>query len=175
MMRFGIVVVCFGLAGSAWLGAAEKEAVPVRQLVKAEALPLALDDAFAFRKVKTYALEADPKAQPLDRMLRFERQYRNFGAVSGSERRMRQGQYFTLFWKSARPADLVVRFEYRQANLGSYVLAKEIRYPEARGSVKTEFAVIGDEYVEDGRVTAWRALLVEGGRVVGLTQSFLWN
>ena len=44
-----------------------------------------------------------------------------------------------------------------------------------KGSVKTEFTVIGDDYLENGPVTNWRALLIVNGRIVGLTQSYLWK
>jgi hypothetical protein len=55
------------------------------------------------------------------------------------------------------------------------VQARELSYPAAKGSFKSEFKVIGDDYNEDGRVTAWRAILIENGKIVGLNQSFLWN
>jgi hypothetical protein len=41
--------------------------------------------------------------------------------------------------------------------------------------MKTAFKIIGDDYIEDGRITSWRALLIENGKIVGLTQSYLWN
>jgi hypothetical protein len=68
-----------------------------------------------------------------------------------------------------------VRLEYRQEKLGSHVQAQEIHYDHVSGSLKTNFAVIGDDYNEDGKVTSWRALLIENGRIVALNQSFLWN
>jgi hypothetical protein len=38
-----------------------------------------------------------------------------------------------------------------------------------------EFDIIGDQNLEDGRVSGWRVLLIENGKIVGLNQSFLWN
>ncbi len=108
-------------------------------------------------------------------MLSFERQHVNFGAVTVIDRLQRYGYYYTFFWRSSRKADLTVRFEYRQLNLGSYVQAKELFYPAAKGTIESQFKVIGDDYLEEGKVTAWRALLIENGRIVGVTQSFLWN
>jgi hypothetical protein len=67
-----------------------------------------------------------------------------------------------------------VRFEYRQQKLGSHVQAQEVAYGKVSGSMQTEFKVQGDEYHQDGQVTAWRVLLIEDGVVVGLQQSFLW-
>jgi hypothetical protein len=108
-------------------------------------------------------------------MISFERQRVNFGAVTQLDRQQRYGHYYTFFWRAARKADLTLRFEYRQQRLGSYVQAKEIAYPATKGSVESKFQVIGDDYMEEGRVTAWRAILIENGKIVGLTQSFLWN
>lgn len=146
-----------------------------RQLDKANVLPLALDDAFQFRKTKLYLNDPLLNKPTIDPMIAFERQRVNFGAVNSYDRRQRYGHYFTFFWRSERRTDLTLRLEYRQANLGAYVQARELSYPAAKGSFKSEFKVIGDDYVEDGRVTAWRAVLVENGKIVGLNQSFLWN
>lgn len=41
--------------------------------------------------------------------------------------------------------------------------------------MKSEFQIIGDDYEQDGQVTAWRAVLIENGRIVAVNQSFLWN
>ena len=35
--------------------------------------------------------------------------------------------------------------------------------------------VVGDDYFDGGRVVAWRCLLVENGRIVAETRSFLWR
>ena len=53
--------------------------------------------------------------------------------------------------------------------------AREIRYPNARGHHKTEFAIIGDDFFDDGRVIAWRCLLIENGRIVAEKKSYLWT
>jgi hypothetical protein len=129
-----------------------------RQLDKANVLPLALDDAVEFRKTKIFINEPELIKPTTDPMIAFERQRVNFGAVTQLDRQQRYGHYYTFFWRTARKADLTLRFEYRQQNLGSYVQAKEISYPGAKGSVMSQFQVIGDDYAEEG-----------------LTQSFLWN
>ena len=146
-----------------------------RQLDKANALPLALNDAYQFRKTKIFLNEPEVLKPTTDEMIAFERQRVNFGAVTLVDRMQRYGNYYTFFWRSNHKADLTVRFEYRQQKLGSYVQAKELFYPAAKGSVQSQFQVIGDDYLEEGKVTAWRALLIEDGKIVGLTQSFLWN
>ena len=99
----------------------------------------------------------------------------NYGAITGVDAIERRGYYFNVWWRAKRQADITVRLEYRQENLGSHVQAKEVRYPAAAGSLETKFTIIGDEYKESGKLTAWRLLLIEKGRAVGLYQSFLWN
>ncbi len=110
-----------------------------------------------------------------DASLMFERQYRLFGAVTKLDRRERYGNYFDFFWRARRPADVAVRFEYRQEKLHAHVQAQEISYANARGNHKTEFKVVGDDYFDDGRVIAWRCLLIENGRIVAENRSYLWE
>ena len=167
----------FALATLALAAAGFAEEQP-RQLEKAKALPLALDDAFQFRKTKTFLYDPrDPKTWPpaFNDMISFERQRMGFGAVTQVDRRLRYGHYYDFFWRTSRPADVTVRFEYRQQNLGAYVQAQELDYKGVKGSHKSSFQVIGDDYEQDGRITAWRTIIIENGKVVGLNQSFLWN
>lgn len=167
-------------------------------------LPMALSDDFEFRKAKLYLLtelapgqdktNTDQTVQNAtkggkmsstapssksttvqDASLRFERQYRLFGAVTKLDQHERFGNYFDFFWKAHRAADLTVRLEYRQEKLHAHVQAQEIFYPAARGSYKTEFRVVGDDYVDDGRVIAWRCLLIENGRIVAERRSHMWE
>jgi len=73
------------------------------------------------------------------------------------------------------PANVTVRLEYRQEKLRSFVQAREISYANATGNYKTEFAIIGDDYFQDGRVIAWRCLLIENGHIVAENRSYLWE
>jgi hypothetical protein len=170
-MRRFLQVAALSLA----LGGAAIAAQQARLLGKANLLPLALSDDFEFRKTKLFLNDPKLVQSTGEEMITFERQRANFGAITSAERRERQGHYFTFFWKAKREADITIRLEYRQTNLADYVQAQEIVHPAAKGSMKSEFRVRGDDYLEDGRVTAWRALLIENGKVVGLTQSFLWK
>jgi len=68
-----------------------------------------------------------------------------------------------------------VRFEYKQENLRDFTQTKELNYQSARGTNHTEFRVIGDEFLDDGKVLAWHCLLIEHGRVVAERRSFLWD
>lgn len=166
-------------------------------------LPTALSDDFQFRKIKLYLLtETAPgqgKSSPetvqgstkggklsgtapssktttvQDASIRFERQYRLFGAVTKLDQRERVGNYFDFFWRARRMANLTVRLEYKQEKLHAHVQAQEISYPNARGNHKTEFKVVGDDYFDDGRVTAWRCCLIENGTIVAETHSYMWE
>jgi hypothetical protein len=110
-----------------------------------------------------------------DASIRFERPYRLFGAVTKLDQRERVGNYFDFFWRARRVADLTVRLEYKQEKLHAHVQGQEIFYPAARGNRKTEFKVVGDDYFDDGRVIAWRCSLIENGRIVAETHSYLWQ
>jgi hypothetical protein len=165
-------------------------------------LPVALSKDFEFRKTKLYFLsEITPKttqarqttsslkpgalsgnAAPAQKTatlqdvpITFERQFRLFGAVTGLDQRQRCGDYFDFFWRAKRSADITVRLEYRQAKLHEHVQAQEISYRNVRGTRKTEFKVIGDDYFDDGRVISWRCLLVENGRIVAENRSYMWE
>jgi hypothetical protein len=144
-------------------------------LDKANVLPLALDDSFQFRKQIILLNDPQVLKPSFDQMINFERARVNYGALNSYERRARYGHYFKFFWRSKRKADLTIRFEYRQQNLGAFVQAKEYQVKDAKGSYMSEFDVIGDQYIEDGKVAGWRVILIENGKIVGLNQSFLWN
>jgi hypothetical protein len=165
-----------------------------RVLTKVNPLSVALDRDFEFRKTKLYLL-ADPVARPIgdkasklssalpdskgatiqDASITFERQYHLYGVVTALDLRQRYGNYFTFFWRAKRDANVTVRLEYRQEKLHAHVQAQEISYPNARGSHRTELKVVGDDYLEDGRVIAWRCLLIENGRIVAENRSFVWE
>jgi len=160
-------------------------------------LPVALSKDFEFRKTKLFFLSERAPTQSQssrqttstlgaksstqktatlqDAPITFERQYRLFGAVTGVDQRQRFGDYLDFFWRVKRPADVTVRLEYRQEKLHEHVQAQEISYRNVRGTRKTEFKVIGDDYLDDGRVIAWRCLLIENGRVVAENHSYMWE
>lgn len=143
-------------------------------LAKVNVLPLALSDDFEFRKTSLF-LNSDVRQRTSNEMLNARLRKINFGAVDNTDVLARRGNYFTFYWRAHRQADLTLRLEYRTEKLGNYVQAREITYLQAKGAHRTDFAVIGDDYSDDGRVTAWRAILIENGQIVALNQSFLWN
>jgi hypothetical protein len=146
---------------------------------KADVLPLAIMDDFEFRKFEIFKnAPPTPGATPIptrDLMIDFERKHRVWGAIDGAESAAKIGQYFTFFWRSKRPAYLTLRLEYRQANLKNYVQARELYYPNAKGSHTSEFAIVGNDYETDGPITSWRAILIEDRKIVALLQSRTWR
>jgi len=149
---------------------------PAVEIPEANVLPLELSGDFGFRKtIRTLNQEKFNLVPTRNEVILFERERMNFGALSANERRQREGTYFDIFWRAERRADVTVRFEYRQAKLGNAVRAKETFVGQAKGTVKSSFDVTGDDFITDGPVTAWRCLLIENGRIVGLTQSYLWK
>lgn len=181
-MKFAtIFLLATAMAGHALAADAAK------LLPKVNPLPVALSDDFQFRKTKLFYLsEIPPKtrksalssAQNLgiaEASMNFERTYRMYGAITAADQRQRYGNYFDFFWRVKRPANVTVRLEYRQEKLRSFVQGREITYANAMGNHKTEFAVIGDDYLNDGRVIAWRCLLIENGRIVAENRSYLWE
>ena len=154
-----------------------------RQLLKVETLPTALDRDFEFRKTKQYLLSdivaknagKFTKGPARDPSIGFERSYRLYGAVTALDQRRLYGDYLDFFWRARRPSTVTVRLEYRQEKLRSFTQAREVTYANAKGSHKTAFAVIGDDFSSDGRILSWRCLLIERGKIVGETQSYLWR
>ncbi len=168
-----ILLAAFCLALPACAGALHKPS----QVETPKPLPVALDRDFEIRKTKQYFL--DPAAKPIlgqiDASVAFERGYRMYGAFTALDQRQRFGNYFDFFWRARRDADVRVRLEYRQEKLHAFVQAREILYPHARGHHRTEFAIIGDDFFDDGRVIAWRASLIVDGRIAAVTRSYLWE
>jgi hypothetical protein len=148
---------------------------PATKLERASVLPLELNDNYQFRKIKLYFLNADPVPVTQSEPILFERQWISWGAVDKYQLEKRYGNYFTIFWRTLERADVTVRLEYRQSALSNYVMAMERYYPEARGSYRSDFNTAGDEYLEFGRVTSWRVLLIVDGRIVAFRQSFMWR
>lgn len=156
-----------------------------RQLKEATPLPVRLDSNFQFRKTKLFSI-GDTAPGPRkaagftggvikDESISFEGGYRLYGAVTELDRRQRYGRYFDFWWRAKRDAEVTVRLEYRQMALRGFVQAREVTYPRARGDHRTEFQIVGDDFFNDGRVTSWRCLLIENGRIVAENRSFLWR
>jgi len=190
---FSLILLALGASSE---GARREEPGIVEKVTP---LPVAVDKDFEFRKTKLFLLSEKPStagqrtrqttstlgakstspsqktATLQDVPITFERQYRMFGAVTALDQRQRFGNYFDFFWRAKRPSDITVRLEYRQEKLHEHVQAQEITYRNVRGTHKTEFKVIGDDYFDDGRVTAWRCLLIANGQIVAENRSYMWE
>jgi hypothetical protein len=196
--RFAAALILVALGASSKAAPREEP----RIVEKVTRFPVAIDKDFEFRKTKLFYLsERAPKpgeapgqarqttstlgtkstspsqktATLQDAPITFETKYRMFGAVTGLDQRQRFGNYFDFFWRAKRPSDVTVRLEYRQEKLHEHVQAQEITYRNVRGTHKTEFKVIGDDYFDDGRVIAWRCLLIANGQIVAENRSFMWE
>ena len=196
-VRFAVVLLLLTFLVVSVPGKSAREEPKV--LEKVTTLPVALDPNFEFRKTKLFFM-SEKGLKPSERAhdssnkvggknntpnqktsvlqdapIVFERQYRLYGAVTGVDQRQRFGNYFDFFWRAKRPSDVTVCLEYRQEKLHEHLQAQEISYRNVRGTNKTEFKVIGDDYFDDGRVIAWRCLLIANGRIVAENRSFLWE
>jgi hypothetical protein len=148
---------------------------PATKLERAAILPLEINDNFQIRKIKQIFFAGGPQPETESEPVNFERNRLEWGAIDRYQLEKRYGNYYQFFWRTSEPADVTVRLEYRQAALGNYVMAAERYYPQAKGSYKSEFDTAGDEYLENGRVTSWRILLIVNGRIVAFRQSFMWR
>ena len=172
------------LSAAAMHGRQAPPADDFRQLTAVTPLPAALDPDFEFRKTKLFFIGETPGprrgtgfTQGLAKTptIGAEASYRMHGAVSMLEQRRRYGHYLDFFWRVKRPANVTVRLEYRQERLRAFTQAREVEYPNAKGSYKTAFAIVGDDFFTDGRILSWRCLLIENGRIVAEERSFLWR
>lgn len=145
------------------------------KLETANVLPLELNPKFQIRKIKRFFNEPSTYIPTSSTAASFERSYYDWGAVDSSEYEQKRGNYLDIYWKARQRADITVRLEYRQIGLGNTVSAQEITYPNAKGSHRSQFRITGDEYLEFGRVSSWRILLIENGKIVAFRQSFLWK
>ena len=192
MKAAAISFLAIALGTTAWAASQPQ----VKILTKVDKLPVALNDNFQFRKTKLFYLDPNPPkakhsiSQALsanannpnnptsgiaEASIGFERTYRLYGAITQADKNQRYGNYMDFFWRVKRPAKVTGRLEYRQEKLRAFVQAREVSYSNATGNNKTEFAIIGDDYFEDGRVTAWRCLLIENGKIVAENRSYLWE
>jgi hypothetical protein len=110
-----------------------------------------------------------------DPMVRHEKTRRLYGAISMEERRQRLGQYYTMFWKADSSTEKEILFQFLQGKSGSHVKSMRRQIASGSPSGKEEFAVIGDDYFDNGRVLAWKCSLISNGEVIATEQSYLWE
>ncbi len=126
--------------------------------------------------VKQFVLRDQEEVRTEDPMVRMEKMRRLHGAVSMEERRQRLGQYYTLVWhdpEGAATGEVTALFEYQQG--GSAIKRMTKNFPAGDTDGVADFAVIGDDYFNNGKVLAWRASISRGGREIASKQSYLWR
>jgi hypothetical protein len=113
-----------------------------------------------------------------DPMIRGEKQRHRRGAVSMAERTARLGAYYTVVWNSPLETgrgEVEVLFEFQQGATASLVKRMVKRFPATATSGQAEFAIIGNDYLKNGRVLAWKMTLRRGDRVLATRKSHLWQ
>lgn len=128
--------------------------------------------------VKQFLLRDQKQERAEDPMVGMEKARRLHGAVSMEERRQRLGQYYTLVWRDpdgVGKGTVEVVFEYQQGATASRVKRMTKSFPADTAEGIADFAVIGDDYFQGGKVLAWRASVTRGGRELASRQSYLWR
>ena len=138
-------------------------------------LPSCSSSRHGVTKVKAFHLVDGNQLTAADPAIPFEYKHYMHGAVSGEERRAREGHYYTVMWRVNQSGPVTLRFEYRQGNTGSDVMTKEVQGGEGKTRGTTDFHVTGEEYATGGKVTAWRVSVLQNGALVDTSQSFLWE
>jgi len=128
-------------------------------------------------KVKTFVLRDEQRSAGSNPWARMEKESRLRGAVTMEERRQRLGQYLTVLWSDADTGEgeVEVVFEYVQGKTGSRIKTRTEKFGAGETRGRASFAVIGDDYVRNGRVLAWQVRLLRGGREIASRRSYLWR
>jgi hypothetical protein len=128
--------------------------------------------------VKQFQLRDQDTRSTDEPMVKMEKQRRLHGAVSMAERRNKLGQYYTLLWSDpagAGQGEVELTFQYQQGATASRVKRMVRSFPAADSQGSAEFAVIGDDYFNGGKVLAWKATLRRDKREIASRQSYLWQ
>ena len=87
-------------------------------------------------------------------------------------------EVFHVVWTAPQaglPENVMVTFEYRQENLANLKFLY-VRYPfRVKGEKKAVFEITGNARRSGGPVTAWRARVVYGGRLLAERVSENWS
>ncbi len=128
--------------------------------------------------VKQFQLRDQAPSSTDEPMVRMEKERHLRGAVSMEQRRQRLGQYYTLVWydpQGAGRGEAELVLHYQQGASGSRVKRMTRSFPAAETEGRAEFAVIGDDYFNHGKVLAWKAVLKRGNKELARRQSYLWQ
>jgi hypothetical protein len=128
--------------------------------------------------VKQFQLRDQQRIKENQPMVRMEKERRLHGAISMAERSARLGQYYTLIWNDkagAGQGEVELVFQYQQGATASRVKRMVRTFPASETKGTAEFAVIGTDYLQGGKVLAWKASLFRGKREISSRQSYLWQ
>lgn len=129
----------------------------------------------AITKVNPFHLQASSELNSGDPMLEFEHRRHLLGAIEQAEVEERYGNYFSIFWKTETKAPATVRLEFRQGKTGNEVHSLEEFVAKPGRTNVTKFQVAGPDYRDSGKVTQWKASVIENGTVVAEYKSYLWQ
>lgn len=133
------------------------------------------DGPVTITKVNPYHLQDAAWVESDDEMIIHEKRRLIHGAIDSADYRERMGNYFTIFWSSQNRVPATVRLEYCQAETGPRVYSREVRVESPKKKNVTKFQITGEEYYDLGKVTQWRASVIENGAEVAEYRSFLWR
>lgn len=133
----------------------------------------------AITKVNPYHLQSTPGGIDTtggsDPMLDFEHRRYLLGAIDDSEAEERYGNYFSIFWKTQSKAPATVRLDFRQGKTGNQIHSLEEFVSKPGRTNVTKFQIAGPDYRSKGKVTQWKASVIENGTVVAEYKSYLWQ
>ena len=125
--------------------------------------------------IKQFTLRDQENSDADDPMVQNEKLRRLHGAVSIEERKQRLGQYYAVLWNADAAAEKKIVFRYQQGASGSRIKEMRRTLPTGSSSGKEEFSIIGDNYLKNGRVLAWKIDLTANGETIASKQSYLWE
>lgn len=111
-------------------------------------------------------------------MVRAEARYRAKKAIYSKERSEKLGNYYRVRWnlkdRLNGNSPLTVSFNYTQPSTGRKIKTIQKTVSAARkGDLKLQ--IIGDKYLENGRILSWKTEIRQKGQVIAKKQSFLWE
>jgi hypothetical protein len=129
------------------------------------------------RIIKVLPQFVDPKGQAMVSPSLYDRDaYQKYLRMHPAKR---SGMRFAVQWKARTPAteSLKLRVELRgiaEGNLPKETIIEETVRQHHWFSHWTSLTLTGDAFKEFGEVTAWRATLWDGDKLLGEQKSFLW-
>ena len=131
--------------------------------------------------IKQFTMRDQENSVADDPMVQNEKLRRLHGAVSIEERKQRLGQYYAVLWnadaaaENAKEKEKEIVFRYQQGASGSRIKEMRRTLPTGSSSGKEEFSIIGDNYLKNGRVLAWKIDLTANCETIASKQSYLWE